>query len=443
MFAQFNSVLQKLQYLPVDVQWIPKQAGTVTARSFYDPKTRCYVIQTPQVEGLFMHEAGHILFQHNRYSELAHQAADLVFENQLARYFPDLKKDSPRRNEMVHYVLNMAMDCEVNSKLFSPYEQELLADTIKKTFRVPSGGIFPKDLGMEDGQSYLFYLQKMTVKKELGKEIVKQANGFTWVKELTEGQIASKLHTLARNLEKNNTMPDGSQITIYRQQTPEDYDPGSMGIKPGLLPAGAKNTAPGFGSGSGKRITVQGKHYYSLEEALHQVMPKKVKGRRSDPVYNYNRRKQGNTGVLISKYVERERYLNPAVYILVDCSGSMDRSTLDDVVTTLKNTRFHKRSKIVFWDTGLLSEVSYEDRNKIHDFPSGGGTNMALGIRYIGKTFKDDDNLIVISDFCDNLDAIEKALVDTGIRSRHLMVASRGYNQGIERIRGFNLFALK
>ena len=126
---------------------------------------------------------------------------------------------------------------------------------------------------------------------------------------------------------------------------------------------------------------------------------------RTDPLYNYNRRKSGS--VLIPKLIEHNSYRPGNIYVVVDVSSSVSIKLVKSIIELLQqlHSKFGPTSRIITWDTDLCSDCKLmTDIKKLHI--SGGGTSIAKGIKFANENYLNstEDKLFIISDFEDNLD---------------------------------------
>lgn len=126
---------------------------------------------------------------------------------------------------------------------------------------------------------------------------------------------------------------------------------------------------------------------------------------KQDPLYNYNRGKCGNNGVMRMRTTVQQVYRPGNLIAVIDVSGSVNIELVKALLNELKKYRsnFGYRSRIILWDTDLIDDIEFKKfDDKIH---TGGGTDIAPGIVYAKKYLKSDaDKLFIISDFEDYLD---------------------------------------
>ena len=124
---------------------------------------------------------------------------------------------------------------------------------------------------------------------------------------------------------------------------------------------------------------------------------------RQDPVYYYNRKKY-NSNVMISRSREEQLWRPGNIILLVDCSGSIDDTTIGTMVKTVRRIakKCGPKSRIIWWDTFLEGDYPLNaDKG-----PKGyGGTNIAKGIKYVRQHYlrQSNDKLVIISDYADSL----------------------------------------
>lgn len=450
-FSKFSSVKDKIKFLPVEINWTEVHPGKpVTAYTYYDEEKYCHVVVTPKIQCLFMHECGHIIFGHNTYSEQALKLAKELFKEKFEDLINsmNLEKIEPR-DATIQYILNIAMDMEVNSQLFTLEEQEQVGKTVSEVFKRDSRPILPKDFGYPEKMNYIYYLSKMVQDNEIIKKLAEHelnaqkfaemaARQLQNIKNrkkdvLPQGRYRSEISTPAavsvikkviEKVAKEQKMTDGSSVFQVKTEPGEDYKTNQQNQ---LL-----NDEPEF-----SKIT--GENFSSLEKAFSHLIPRIVKTTRNDLLYNFNRRKHGNSGVLIGKRTENLTPKLPSVYILMDCSASMDGVILNNIVKTLKGVRLNKKSKVIFWDTKNCGKIAYSNIKKLEKFPLGGGTELASGIRYINSIKNINDILVVISDFWDDLEAIRTAILE-GDNKNHLLIGWGIVNEQLKNFKEFNTY---
>lgn len=434
-FAKLNEVEDKIDFMPVEVNWAEIEQGKpITAFTYYDEDKNCHVVVTPKLDCVYMHECGHIIYGHNSFSKEATNIAEEIFEQKLKNITKHIlnRKQDEVRNSTIHFILNVAMDMEVNSKLFSLEEQERMGETISKAYQSYNRPVLPKDFGYDEGRNYIFYLLKMSQDAQL-------------VRKLADIQINSEKYVkLAK--QQNSSISEQEAMRIFRKMIEKAVDENKMPDGSSILRAGDKDVNNDLQQKFRSLLNLQpendvisGKHFTSLEKAFTFLIPELKKNYVSDPLFYYNRRRYGKSGILISKRVERTSTILPTVYILVDCSLSMDKKLLNDIAETLKNVRLNKKSKVIFWDTKLCKEISFGEIKTLKEFPLGGGTSLAGGIRYINSLKKEKDSLIVISDFYDTLEFIKKALFEVK-NSKHLMIGCGDPNPDLLKFKEFNTY---
>jgi len=128
----------------------------------------------------------------------------------------------------------------------------------------------------------------------------------------------------------------------------------------------------------------------------------------SDVLYNSNRGKFASRVVVPRRHLI-EKWMPTECHIIVDVSGSVPTDYVERVINSIVDTNSGidlARSHIIFCDTSVVSDEIMNARTK--SVYSGGGTEIAEGIKYVAKKgycSKRTDKLFIISDFQDNLNA--------------------------------------
>ena len=142
-----------------------------------------------------------------------------------------------------------------------------------------------------------------------------------------------------------------------------------------------------------------------------------------DPMRLWNRgSRDRSSGVIYNSLKQAPQRKRKKLGILVDISGSMDISTIQNAAQSLKDCApvLDKGSKFVTWNTDLGQEFP------ILDIPEqirvGGGTDMVAGINYLVKQGFTD--IVVYSDFeTSNLETVDPK----GYRLYSIVVGADGY----------------
>lgn len=171
--------------------------------------------------------------------------------------------------------------------------------------------------------------------------------------------------------------------------------------------SGAKRGGKGYSPVGHKKdgtIYIEGADNKEVEDfIIKNVFNKKVENTRVDYMKLYNRRKYGN--VMVSTANKEDVWRPGNIYMIVDCSGSIDEAAIKTFITTVKNVakKCGPKSRIIWWDTGLQGDTLLRENKG----PSGcGGTQIAAGIKYVREKYlgkNKNDKLIIISDYYDAL----------------------------------------
>lgn len=133
-----------------------------------------------------------------------------------------------------------------------------------------------------------------------------------------------------------------------------------------------------------------------------KVFSQQILNTKSNTMYNYNRHKHGN--MIITKYTKEDIWKPGNIYMVVDCSGSINSKAISDFISTTKDIskKCGPKSRIIWWDTRLEGDYRLTE----NEGPRGcGGTDIAGGIAYVRDKYElqKNDKLFIISDFEDGL----------------------------------------
>ena len=374
---------------------------------------------------VLLHEIGHCYFGHND--------LDIKEELLLVKSMCD-GEGIPFSTTMLYggpmRFLNIAMDLEINSKL-------LTVGNIKAIKKFGFELCTPEGLGVETGESYRSYYLPLLrrVKDELpdpsnngseksDKQDKKQngsGNGsgsgsgaprndtgddlssdcpLTGIDEiddalLKEGYIGGDIKA------KDKSNQTGSSTVGDKQKDIEQ--------KEAAKADGSSKTGSGAGNSrdtSGFTYTVAENTPKEIERFLRSIIRTSYSFTQ-DPMRLWNRgSRDRSSGVIYNSLKQEPQRNKKKLGILVDISGSMNISTIQNAAQSLKDCSKYldKNSKFVTWNTNLSEEFPITNiPNKIN---VGGGTDMVEGIKYlVNKGFTD---IVVYSDFeTSNLDKVD------------------------------------
>ena len=353
---------------------------------------------------LYLHECGHIIFAHSRNMNLRLdsflQAKLHAAYKKLSHLFPDEKN---YYKYFTQVLFNSVMDFEVNSRLFDNEEWNYMQNKIRRFYRNPtSRGLWPEDFGLPKGLTWNAYLNLIFLNPE---EFFTKYR-FFMAKTNEKTALKSKRETPSLSQEEYENFKKewaGKQLTEEEikklEEEAKDHNDSLFSIPTGSNGQSKKDSKP---------VNIRFSEYKPQKALLSEV--KKLLQTRNlhtfkrDILYNENRHKL-NTGVVVPKSIKMERHCPPKLYLLIDVSGSVDASLVNDFLNTFKEISvFYSATRVITWDTQLVEDWAITENSK-HIY--GGGTNIASGIRYINKKYVPEkkDILFVISDFMDDMTA--------------------------------------
>lgn len=408
-------------------------------------------------EPLELHEFGHVIFTHM--SLLENQRKILVqkimsYWNRFEKHIEDnalkTKEDIQKASKIIcDAILNIAMDYEVNSKLFTDDEWKTFVEyiqwaSIKAAADAPNTTkeelekiiewldnkledkdllfhpCWPEDEGFPKGLDYRQYIDLMLMRPDNAMDAIKKAlgktdsgsgdgNGSGSGKGNHGGKISkSDLEKILK--EQNDANNEASNDAKEEAEKQDDAEQGTSSNA-----ARDKLNQDGW-SPSGHSVDKRIYDYKNSKalgrKILNEIINKQVLMCRQDNLYYYNRQKY-NSNLLISKMKSEDLYRPGNIYLLVDCSCSIGSDVIEAIIGVVKNIskKCGPHSRIIWWDTALAGDYPLKElKGPTHC----GGTAISHGIHYVSEKYlkRSNDKLIVLSDYEDSLhmwyDELEK-----------------------------------
>lgn len=184
--------------------------------------------------------------------------------------------------------------------------------------------------------------------------------------------------------------------------------------------SGGNNQAVSADSGGGEWSGQEGLGFGHAEVKRPDVIPlgdgkqlaryieresfsKKIENSHANIMYYYNRRKYGKIDV-VTKETRENIYRPGNIYVVVDCSGSIDERAIKKMLNVIKqlSKKCGPKSRVIWWDTRLCKDVLLREPQEP---VCGGGTDIAEGIKYVREKYlkNSNDKLFIISDYYDSL----------------------------------------
>lgn len=408
-------------------------------------------------EPLELHEFGHVIFTHM--SLLENQRKILVqkimsYWNRFEKHIEDnalkTKEDIQKASKIIcDAILNIAMDYEVNSKLFTDDEWKTFVEyvqwaSIKSAADAPNTTkeelekiiewldnksedkdllfhpCWPEDEGFPKGLDYRQYIDLMLMRPDNAMDAIKKAlgktdsgsgdgNGSGSGKGNHGGKISkSDLEKILK--EQNDANNEASNDAKEEAEKQDDAEQGTSSNA-----ARDKLNQDGWspnGHSVDKRIYDYKNSKALGRKILNEIINKQVLMCRQDNLYYYNRQKY-NSNLLISKMRSEDLYRPGNIYLLVDCSCSIGSDVIEAIIGVVKNIskKCGPHSRIIWWDTALAGDYPLKElKGPTHC----GGTAISHGIHYVSEKYlkRSNDKLIVLSDYEDSLhmwyDELEK-----------------------------------
>lgn len=408
-------------------------------------------------EPLELHEFGHVIFTHM--SLLENQRKILVqkimsywnrFEKHIEDNVLETKEDIQKASKIIcDAILNIAMDYEVNSKLFTDDEWKTFVEyiqwaSIKAAADAPNTTkeelekiiewlnnksedkdllfhpCWPEDEGFPKGLDYRQYIDLMLMRPDNAMDAIKKAlgktdsgsgdgNGSGSGKGNHGGKISKS--DLERILKEQNDA--NNEASNDAKEDAEKQDDAEQGTSSN---AARDKLNQGGWSPNGHSVDKRIYDYKNSKalgrKILNEIINKQVLMCRQDNLYYYNRQKY-NSNLLISKMKSEDLYRPGNIYLLVDCSCSIGSDVIEAIIGVVKNIskKCGPHSRIIWWDTALAGDYPLKElKGPTHC----GGTAISHGIHYVSEKYlkRSNDKLIVLSDYEDSLhmwyDELEK-----------------------------------
>ena len=408
-------------------------------------------------EPLELHEFGHVIFTHM--SLLENQRKILVqkimsywnrFEKHIEDNVLETKEDIQKASKIIcDAILNIAMDYEVNSKLFTGDEWKTFVEyiqwaSIKAAADAPNTTkeelekiiewldnksedkdllfhpCWPEDEGFPKGLDYRQYIDLMLMRPDNAMDAIKKAlgktdsgsgdgNGSGSGKGNHGGKISKS--DLERILKEQNDA--NNEASNDAKEDAEKQDDAEQGTSSN---AARDKLNQGGWSPNGHSVDKRIYDYKNSKalgrKILNEIINKQVLMCRQDNLYYYNRQKY-NSNLLISKMRSEDLYRPGNIYLLVDCSCSIGSDVIEAIIGVVKNIskKCGPHSRIIWWDTALAGDYPLKElKGPTHC----GGTAISHGIHYVSEKYlkRSNDKLIVLSDYEDSLhmwyDELEK-----------------------------------
>ncbi len=376
---------------------------------------------------VLLHEIGHCYFGHND--------LDIKEELLLVKSMCD-GEGIPFSSTLMYggpmRFLNIAMDLEINSKL-------LTVGNIKAIKKFGFELCTPEGFGIEVGESYRSYYLPL-LKKVKMMAVSPLGSGDKKDKNKNDGS-GDEEENKGKGKGKGKEGDTGTKIPGTRNDTGDDLSSDSplTGIeeiddallKEGYIGGDIKSKdksnksdvstvkekeeeierAEGGGSGTvhgGKGIGNSGSTSSTITIEAENTPKEIEKFLRSiignsydflmDPMRLWNRgSRDRSSGVIYNSLKQAPQKKRKKLGILVDISGSMNISTIQNAAQSLKDCApvLDKGSKFVTWNTNLGQE--FPITNIPDQIRVGGGTDMVAGIEYLVKQGFTD--IVIYSDF--------------------------------------------
>lgn len=397
-------------------------------------------------ESVIYHEYGHAFFAHHLLAYKGLKTLEGIINK--PDYVERMAKISGRpkiyikallsNQQFIFNLLNIAADCEINSKILTLEDVE----AIDKAFEADS--IHPSKYAFLEGKTYLEYVEMVAEylnlflppKQPEDQQGQGQGNG-DGEGESGEGELkgmpgsgtGSNFITpdmIEKMVDEGLIDEDGNLTDKGKEQMKElkssggeskegqGESSGSEG-ESGEQEGGAGKPDPRFqdngrGNSGGAVLTRNTQNILKSMDDLFRDLRNKEVTKMTTTRNLFKNQLRGRSG---NMYVPALK-MNPAkvkveqMTFLVDVSGSMDERSIfgiiNDIATRVKKIGLD-RVRLITWNTGFVQDLMIRDfEPKRGMLRIGGGTDLARGLKHI-RELDEGVPIVVISDLCDDMKA--------------------------------------
>jgi len=405
-------------------------------------------------EPLELHEFGHVIFTHM--SLLENQRKILIqkimsYWNRFEKHIEDnvlkTKEDIQEASKIIcDAIVNIAMDYEVNSKLFTDDEWKVFVEyiqwaSIKASASAPNtkkeelekiiewldtkpedrdllfSPCWPENDGFPKGLDYRQYIDLMLMKPDNAMDAIKKAIG-----KMKSGQGNGSGNGSGQGGDSNQNGHGGKISKADLEKILREHSDANNEVSNGTIDNAEKQDDAEQGTAnSANREKLNSRGWsptgHFVDNRIYDIRNSKALGRkilkdiinkqvllcRQDNLYYYNRQKY-NSNLMISKMKSEDLYRPGNIYLLVDCSCSIGSDVIETIIGVVKDIskKCGPHSRIIWWDTTLAGDYPLKSIKSPNHF---GGTHISSGIKYVANNYlkRSNDKLIILSDYEDSL----------------------------------------
>ena len=420
-------------------------------------------------EFLYMHECGHIIFDHVNNADKKALGVSSRIRARYEQYKEWFNNEDEFFDYFKGYLFNVVEDFEVNSKFFTKDEFEAAQPKLAELLNAPEArGMWPEDYGYPVGKTWREYLTYILENMEpflkktkenmsnnssssssssssskSGKES-KNKSGKSSSESSSkknkkngggesesEGKSSKKSEKNGKQSSSSSEKKDGEEKKGFSKEQLEEMkkvaeskDKKKLEEKAEEITAKASGMeheefyrgdygGPGCDDESaGSKI----EGYVTFED-LKKILDKEVFNKvnvstRRDQMYNVNRRKLGTSSIIIPRNLNRQEFRPDNFYVLLDVSGSISTTFSKKVVEFFNHFSklYGKDSRLIMWDDYLRGDEKLSEITKV---VYGGNNDLASGIDYIEANYikgNADAKVFIISDFYDDLNKMAASI---------------------------------
>ena len=403
-------------------------------------------------ESVIYHEYGHAFFAHHLLAYKGLKTLEGIINK--PDYVERMAKISGRpkiyikallsNQQFIFNLLNIAADCEINSKILTLEDVE----AIDKAFEADS--IHPSKYAFLEGKTYLEYVEMVAEYLNLflppkqqdqqgggdgqqgegeGQQGEGGGSGDGELKGMPGSGTGSNFITpdmIEKMVDEGLIDEDGNLTDKGKEQMKElkssggeskegQGESGGNNGEDGQDEGGAGKPDPRFqdngrGNSGGAVLTRNTQNILKSMDDLFRDLRNKEVTKMTTTRNLFKNQLRGRSG---NMYVPALK-MNPAkvkveqMTFLVDVSGSMDERSIfgiiNDIATRVKKIGLD-RVRLITWNTGFVQDLMIKDfQPKRGMLRIGGGTDLAKGLKHI-RELDEGVPIVVISDLCDDMKA--------------------------------------
>ena len=348
---------------------------------------------------ILIHEIGHIYYGHMDVNNVK----EIKRIKELCK-----QKGCDFASTMIFYggpmsFLNIAMDLEINTKLLEQENFDAIYNNLGVNIVSRDAYDIPYDAPCDTFRDYYEYLFKYAEDNPDQMPDVMVMNDIPFNGGSGDGDGDQ---SGSSQQQQSGTGDSEIDDLLKNDEATQNKDSKEPGKTSNVAQQIEKNNESNKSRGAGKSgntsdsITIEGDSAEDIKKFIQDIISeKRLPTYQHDSLKHYNRRTRPSTGILYDSKRRRPSTIKHSkkLLICIDISGSMDTEDIRIAISSLQDIfrSIHPDSKVVTCNTQIDEEYPI---TKLPSYIStGGGTDMAAGIKYAAKNGFTD--VLIYSDF--------------------------------------------